>query len=540
MRKIFTLAALLSLAISAVTAQVIELSYDFEEATDIPWTGDNANVDSNFPNPFQGGFNSSATVLRYEDWGADYANIKLDVPINFDLRENHTFSTWIYVSSSDVSGDQPNQVSLKLQNGNNNQPWTTQTEIIKPIVLDAWQELTFDFLNDDFINFLAFFSPPTERFDFNRLVLQINGEGNTDQVTAYIDNFSYDGVLDPAVNPTLSAYTELVWADEFEGEGAVDSDKWFHQTIIPNGIGWFNNEQQHYTDRTDNSFIEDGSLHIVAKREFYVDQGVLKPFTSARLNSKFAFTYGRVVARAIMPSGEGTWPAIWMLGKNIAENGGYWAEEFGTTGWPACGEIDIMEHWGSNQNTISAALHTPSSFGATENYGTIYDNDVSEEFHNYEMVWSPTEIKFYLDGVNYYTYSPAIQNSDTWPYDADQYLLINIALEQFVEDAFEESEMVMDYIRVYQESGTMSAISEEQKDLKIYPNPAENFLVVEASATDPAAQVEVHTLAGVRVLSVQVTGEKTVVDLSELAKGAYIINYRSKDSHSSSSFIKAE
>ncbi|MEM9050419.1 MAG: family 16 glycosylhydrolase [Bacteroidota bacterium] len=540
MKKIFTLSTLLFLVTIFATAQVIEISFDFEDSSELSWEGDNTNVNSSFPNPFQEGPNTSATVMRYEDWGADFANARLSVPLNFDLTENQTFSMMIYVPSENVTGDQPNQVSLKLQNGNNNQPWTTQTEIVKPILLDTWQELTFDFLDDDYVNVFSFLDPPTQRFDLNRIIVQVNGEGNSDLVTAYIDDFTYDGVIDPSVNPTLSVYTELVWADEFEVDGAVDSDKWFHQTIIPNGVGWFNNEQQHYTDRIENSFVEDGNLHVVAKREEFTDQNVMKPFTSARLNSKFAFTYGRVVARAIMPTGVGTWPAIWMLGKNITENGGYWAEEFGTTGWPACGEIDIMEHWGSNQNIISAALHTPSSFGATENHGLISDGNVSEEYHNYEMVWSPTEIKFYLDGVNYYTYAPAVQNMDTWPFIADQYLLINIALEQFVEQAFQESEMIMDYIRVYQEPGPLSAEAVERTDLKIYPNPADNFVIVEAADSDPTAQVEVFTLTGIRVLSEQVTGDKTVVDISELAKGAYVINYRSNDSYSSSSFIKAE
>ena len=133
---------------------------------------------------------------------------------------------------------------------------------------------------------------------------------------------------------------------------------------------WYNGELQHYTDRIENSYVQNGHLYLVAKNETFTDQGVTKNYTSARLNSKFAFTYGRIEVRASLPIGEGTWPAIWMLGKNISEPGAYWETQgFGTTSWPACGEIDIMEHWGSDQDYVQSALHTPSSSGNTVNKG---------------------------------------------------------------------------------------------------------------------------------------------------------------------------
>ena len=143
---------------------------------------------------------------------------------------------------------------------------------------------------------------------------------------------------------------QLVWSDEFDGNGAINSTNWFHQTQLPLGWGWYNGEVQHYTDRIDNSYVSNGTLKIVAKKETYTDQGHTKEYTSARLNSKYAFTYGKVEIRAKLPQGFGTWPAIWMLGKNINEPGAYWETQgYGTTPWPACGEVDIMEHWGSNQ-----------------------------------------------------------------------------------------------------------------------------------------------------------------------------------------------
>lgn len=253
--------------------------------------------------------------------------------------------------------------------------------------------------------------------------------------------------------PAEPATYALVWSDEFDGEGAIDDEKWFHQTLLPDGQSWFNGEVQHYTNREENAYVKDGNLHIVAKKEEFTDQDVTKNYTSARLNSKYAFTYGFVEIRAKLPQGDGTWPAMWTLGRNITENGGYWAEQFGTTGWPACGEIDIMEHWGNNPNVIQAALHTPSSFGDTQNKGSVEAEDVFDTYHTYGMEWTLDQIKFYFDSTQYYTYFPSFRNPDTWPFSAQQYLLLNIAMGGIggdIDPAFTESEMVIDYVRVYQ------------------------------------------------------------------------------------------
>jgi len=519
--------------------QTIVIEDDFESSeTSLNWEGIEVTTQVGVSNPFQTDQNISEGVLSYSDYGALYGHVRLDVPINFDLTENSTFTVSIYLPSDELTGDQENQISLKLQNSNLNEPWTTQSEIIRPLQTDEWQTVSFDFSTDDYINLNSSSPAPTERFDFDRIVLQVNGENNTDQVTAYLDDFAFNGVLDPDANPTTSPYTALVWSDEFEIDGPVNEDKWFHQTILPNGFSWFNNEVQHYTDREDNSYVEDGHLHIVAKNETYFDQGITKDYTSARLNSKFAFTYGRVVAKAKLPFGPGTWPAIWTLGKNIIENGGYWADEFGTTFWPACGEIDIMEHWGNNQNVISAALHTPSSYGATENYGTIYDDDVSEEFHLYEMIWTPDEINFSIDGLVYYTYSPAQQNADTWPYTADQYLLLNVAIQENVSPAFDEEEMVLDYIRVYQEGNPLTTLDQSQESLKVYPNPAKDVLFVEVPSNDESGQLEIHSITGVKLRSIKSSGSRMDINLSGLAKGAYVATFRNENLYLTHPFVK--
>ena len=141
----------------------------------------------------------------------------------------------------------------------------------------------------------------------------------------------------------LCSLMQIGHAETLHTPYPVDANKWWHQTTLPNGHSWHNQEQQHYTNRLDNAYISNGILKIKAKKESFKDQGVVKQYTSARLNSKFAFTYGRVEVRAKLPKGHGTWPAIWMLSKNISEAGAYFETQgFGNQPWPDCGEIDIF------------------------------------------------------------------------------------------------------------------------------------------------------------------------------------------------------
>lgn len=247
-------------------------------------------------------------------------------------------------------------------------------------------------------------------------------------------------------------FDTLVWSDEFDGEGPINSEKWFHQTQLPRGGSWWGGLVQHYTDKDDNTYVSDGYLNMVAKKERYEDQGKVKEYTAARLNSKFAFTYGRIEVRAKLPTGKGTWPAIWMLNKNINEDGAYWDNEgFGTVKWPKCGEIDIMEHWGKNQDYVSSAVHNGSSYGYNvENVGGQKIENASTEFHIYTLDWTSDKMVFSVDDVEHFKYQPEVKNSDTWPFDADYYFLLNIAIEGDIDPEFSESDMQVDYIRVYQ------------------------------------------------------------------------------------------
>ena len=236
----------------------------------------------------------------------------------------------------------------------------------------------------------------------------------------------------------------LIWSDEFNNDGSVSSSNWFSEIVPPVNGGWFNAEQQHYTDRTDNAYISNGTLKIIAKKEVYTAFNSTKNYTSARLNSEFTFTYGRIEVRAKLPEGGGTWPAIWTLGTKL-----------NTIGWPSCGEIDIMEHVGNNIGGISSAIHTPSSHGNTVNVGRIDIPDATTEFHVYKVDWTAEKMDFYVDDTLYYSYNPELKNSSTWPFDSDQFILLNIAMGGTLGGAiatdFNQAILEIDYVRVYQD-----------------------------------------------------------------------------------------
>ncbi|WP_406682850.1 glycoside hydrolase family 16 protein [Seonamhaeicola sp. MEBiC1930] len=262
--------------------------------------------------------------------------------------------------------------------------------------------------------------------DYDILVAAYNSAGNTSitySVTVYVET-----------------ELNLIWQDEFDTNGAPDASNWGYNTGTGDN-GWGNNESQYYTDRLDNAKVEGGVLKITAKKEDY--QG--SAYTSARLLTagKFEFTYGRVDVRAKLPAGGGVWPAIWMLGAN-----------FGSVGWPACGEIDIMEYVGNNPGQISSALHTTSSSGATVNHKVTSITNETTEFHLYSAIWTENSISFLLDDVEYFTYNPSTKNDATWPFYNNQFIILNIAmggnLGGAIDPNFDTSTMEIDYVRVYQ------------------------------------------------------------------------------------------
>lgn len=231
-------------------------------------------------------------------------------------------------------------------------------------------------------------------------------------------------------------FTKLVWFDEFNTDGAPDPTKWVYD-LGKGDNGWGNNEKQNYTNAATNVIVQGGSLKITAKKE--ASGGA--DYSSARLKTdgKFSFTYGKVEIKAKLPTGVGTWPAIWMLGSNYA-----------TKPWPACGEIDIMEHVGKNQNVILSTLHYPGHSGGDGNTGSKTIPNVSTEFHVYKTVWSPASVQTFADDVLIHS----VPNDGTLPFNSNFFLILNVAmggnLGGNIDPAFTQSSMEIDYVRVYQ------------------------------------------------------------------------------------------
>ena len=529
MRNLIFLSIILS---SSVFYSQVQISQDnFEgNSTITSWFGDACGLDTNFTNPYPIGINTSSKVLKYSDIGGLYSNVRFDAGFNYNLTTSSVFTLKIYVPSSGISGNQTNQISLKLQNGTLASPWSTQCEIIKPILLNQWQTVTFNFATDTYINLDPTSTNPLYRSDFSRVILQVNGENNTSQVVAYIDDFLYSGMA--------STYNNLVWSDEFDGNGSVNSTKWFPQTQLPNGNSWYNGELQHYTNRQVNSNIINGVLNIIAKKETFTDQGKTKQYTSARLNSKFAFKYGRVEVRAKLPLGAGTWPAIWMLGKNIIEPGGYWATTYGSASWPACGEIDIMEHWGTNQNYVQSAMHTPSSSGSTVNLGGQTIPTASTQFHIYSLEWSATSMIFSVDNVVHYVYNPAVKNASTWPFDAEQYLLLNVAIQSSIATNFVQSAMEVDYVRIFQQGSLATENTTKPKDLFLFPNPATDKLNLKISENQIGNQVTIYSILGQELNSYILNTEETILDVTNYQNGIYLLKINTNSGIQTYKFIK--
>lgn len=532
MRKFIFLISLFSSTINYSQLQTI--SDNFEgNGTILSWFGGDCGIDNHYVNPYPSGINTSKSVLKYSDTGALYAHVGFNGVGIFNLNNNSTFSLKIYVPSNGLIGNQTNQISLKLQNSLLTEPWSTQCEIIKPILLNQWQTITFNFAADNFVNFNNTSLNPLLRSDFNRVLIQINGENNTSQVVAYIDDFKY------AVTNNV-VYDNLVWSDEFDGNGAINFSNWHHQTQFPITNSWFGGEQQHYTNRVDNSYVSNGTLKIVAKKESYTNEGINKQYTSARLNSKFAFKYGRVEVRAKLGEGTGTLPAIWMLGKNINELGAYWQlNGYGSVTWPACGEIDIMEYWGSN--SISSAVHHPIDGNLSiDEYAANYQykDGVTTDFHIYALEWDKDRITLSVDGINHLNYQPLIKNQYTWPFDAEQFILLNVAITPNITNAFIESAMEIDYVRVYQQTSLGNSAVTNETDLVTFPNPVKDNLNLIIPESQIGNRATIYSFLGQELNSFIINNKETIIDVSAFENGIYLLKIRANSGIKIYKFIK--
>lgn len=254
-------------------------------------------------------------------------------------------------------------------------------------------------------------------------------------------NFITDnaGTTSAATYPGMT----LVWQDEFSGT-ALDANFWNYE--IGNGSnGWGNNELEYYTKSPKNVFVSNGNLIIEARKEAIGGFN----YSSARLTTanKKTFTYGRVDIRAKLPRGKGIWPALWMLGTNIS-----------TVGWPACGEIDIMEYLGHEQNKSYGTLHygaSTASHGSKGSSYTLSSGTFYDQFHVFSMEWVQDQIKLFVDNNLYLTVNKSDLGTNPYPFNAAHFFIFNVAVGGNWPGSPDASttfpqRMIVDYIRVFQ------------------------------------------------------------------------------------------
>jgi beta-glucanase (GH16 family) len=253
---------------------------------------------------------------------------------------------------------------------------------------------------------------------------------------------------DTLVQETSGSEWSLVWSDEFEGSGAVDTTKW---TFDIGNWGWGNKELQYYTEnRTENARREDGSLVIEARKN---DMG--QPWTSARLTTrgKVTFLYGKIEIRAKVPLGRGTWAAGWTLGDAYVDE----------LSWPYCGEIDILETVGYEMDTLTgngkahATIHCGAYYFKLGNQPTsiLPVERIHQEFHTYAIEWTPNGIRAFVDDQQYFEYTDTTTPL-AWPYDQPQNLILNLAMGgdwgglMGVDERLEKEQYIVDYVRVFE------------------------------------------------------------------------------------------
>jgi beta-glucanase (GH16 family) len=245
---------------------------------------------------------------------------------------------------------------------------------------------------------------------------------------------------------TVTTLKKLVFVDNFEVDGTLDSAKWAYDTGTGDN-GWGNNELQYYSDRLENVEVKDGMLHITALQESYMGSG----YTSGKVLTRglFETKYGRFEARIKLPWGQGLWPAFWLLGDDAE----------GTVIWPKIGEIDIMEYVGQEPTIAHGSIHGPgysAGEAVTKSY-TLENSRFDTDFHVFGIEWGPNYINYYIDDVLYNQITPKdLPEGTKWVFNDNQfYLILNMAVGgSFVGSPNAETEfpqkMVVDYVKVYQ------------------------------------------------------------------------------------------
>lgn len=263
-------------------------------------------------------------------------------------------------------------------------------------------------------------------------------------------------LLAGVVRGVEAASWKLVWSDEFDQTGSPNPRRW------TNEVGFIRNrEAQYYTPgRPENARVENGRLVLEARKERFSNarhtpgsadwrRREFADYTSASLTTRglAAWRYGRIEVRAKLPTGRGVWPAIWMLGTNMA-----------SVGWPRCGEIDIMEYVGFEPNVIHANIHTGkyNHVRKTGKGSRIQIEKPYNTFHVYAVEWTPEKLDFFVDDKKYFTYAKEENaGDDVWPFDQPHYLILNLAIggawgaQKGIDDALFPARYEIDYVRIY-------------------------------------------------------------------------------------------
>ena len=286
-------------------------------------------------------------------------------------------------------------------------------------------------------------------------------ETSQEETTAAADNADEDV-------PEIAGY-DLLWHDEFSGD-TLDETIWNYE---PHEPGWTNEELQEYTTSTDNVFVRDGNLVIKAIKS---EKDGKDYYTSGKVTAqnKKDFMYGKVVARAKVPEGQGLWPAIWMMPQDES----YYGQ------WPKCGEIDIMEVLGSDVKKAYGTLHYGEPHGEQQGTVVLDNGSFADDFHEYSVEWEPGEMRWYIDGELYLTVNDwftAVQGEEEKPYPApfDQpfFVQMNLAVggswpgDPDETTDFDKAEFEIDYVRVYQKPEYDTDVTKPEKH---YREPLED------------------------------------------------------------------
>jgi beta-glucanase (GH16 family) len=298
---------------------------------------------------------------------------------------------------------------------------------------------------------------------------------------------------------------QLIWSDEFSGT-SLNTGNWSYE--FGNG-GWGNNELQYYTNASENIEVSDGSLMITARHE---GTGATE-YTSARIITKnlFEFEYGKVEARMKLPLGQGLWPAFWTLGANIDE-----------VSWPACGEIDIMEHV-SNEYMTHGAVHWENNGHSYTGNGVNLD---PMEFHVYGIIWEENLIRWFVDGMQFYQFPIQASNNTDDAFRHPAFLLLNMAIGgnwPGYPDALTPfpSSMWVDYVRVYQEVLPAAISQHVELDVHLYPVPALGS--VQITAPETIRSCVLHAADGRVVYDFGTLSASARLSLESIAPGLYFL-----------------